>query len=154
MSNPKRVRELESVLLAVQQQFKQITRRGDNFPDGFDSRVYRWVDDAMAGLRSPSMSNPIRVREEAIARADFRQTNVEPVEFEKPICQPQPLLFLVTVVDCLKPGQRKRIVHKYVVAATDHKEACDAFRTAYPGHVELSHEVSIAPCDSNVHRVG
>lgn len=34
------------VLSAVQEQFN---RYGERFPDGFDSRVFRWVDDAMAG---------------------------------------------------------------------------------------------------------
>lgn len=36
------------VLLAVKEQFD---RFGDRFPDGFDSRVFRWVDDAIAAAQ-------------------------------------------------------------------------------------------------------
>lgn len=41
-----RATELESVLDSVAQQFR---RFGERFPDGFDSRVFRWVEDAIAG---------------------------------------------------------------------------------------------------------
>tara|TARA_Y100000782_G_scaffold8531_1_gene9945 strand:+ start:7303 stop:7968 length:666 start_codon:yes stop_codon:yes gene_type:complete len=40
---------LVSVLAAVQEQFK---RYGQRFPDGFDGRVFRWVDDALAAHQS------------------------------------------------------------------------------------------------------
>lgn len=41
-----RVAELEQVMRAVDEQFRV---HGDNLPDGFDSRVFRWVRDALAG---------------------------------------------------------------------------------------------------------
>lgn len=37
------------VLLAVKEQFD---RFGERFPDGFDSRVFRWVDDAIAAAKA------------------------------------------------------------------------------------------------------
>lgn len=45
-----RTAELEDVLQAVAQQFR---RYGNNFPDGFDGRVFRWVDDALAAKPLP-----------------------------------------------------------------------------------------------------
>lgn len=42
------VAELVDVLRAVDQQFTTIYNRGQNFPDGFDARVVRWVRDAVA----------------------------------------------------------------------------------------------------------
>jgi hypothetical protein len=46
-SNEVRVAELESVLTHVQEEFKKF---GNSFPDGFDWRVFRFVDDALAGV--------------------------------------------------------------------------------------------------------
>lgn len=40
------LRAVVGVLSAVQEQFN---RYGERFPDGFDSRIFRWVDDAVAG---------------------------------------------------------------------------------------------------------
>lgn len=45
-----RTAELESVLSAVQQEFRRL---GGGFPDGFDARVFRWVNDVMAGHAAP-----------------------------------------------------------------------------------------------------
>lgn len=42
-----RVAELESVMTHVQEEFKKY---GNNFPDGFDCRVFRFVDDVLAGV--------------------------------------------------------------------------------------------------------
>ena len=39
------MREKDQVLSAVQGQFK---RYGERFPDGFDGRLFRWVDDAVS----------------------------------------------------------------------------------------------------------
>ncbi|MFK4706212.1 hypothetical protein ABIC83_003051 [Roseateles asaccharophilus] len=44
---PEGTPEWQQVMRAVQDQFK---RFGNNLPDGFDSRVVRWVDDLMAGV--------------------------------------------------------------------------------------------------------
>jgi hypothetical protein len=38
----------EQVMSSVLTEFDKIGKRGDNFPDGFDSRVFRWVKDAVA----------------------------------------------------------------------------------------------------------
>jgi hypothetical protein len=43
-----RTAELESVLESVQEQFN---RFGQRLPDGFDTRLFRWVDDALAGAQ-------------------------------------------------------------------------------------------------------
>lgn len=43
----KKVTDTTDVMYAVQEQF---VVHGNNFPDGFDSRVFRWVDDTVAGL--------------------------------------------------------------------------------------------------------
>lgn len=40
-----RIAELESVLAHVQEEFKKF---GDSFPDGFDWRLFRFVDDTIA----------------------------------------------------------------------------------------------------------
>lgn len=53
------LRAVVGVLDAVQGQFN---RYGERFPDGFDSRVFRWVDDAVAGhALSAQQSAPERV---------------------------------------------------------------------------------------------
>lgn len=39
------LREKDDVLMAVKEQFD---RHGNSFPDRFDSRVFRWVNDAVA----------------------------------------------------------------------------------------------------------
>lgn len=53
------LRAVVGVLSAVQEQFN---RYGERFPDGFDSRVFRWVDDAVAGhALSAQQSAPERV---------------------------------------------------------------------------------------------
>lgn len=45
-----RIAELESVLESVDQEFRQ---HGNNFPDGFNSRVFGWVSDVLAGKALP-----------------------------------------------------------------------------------------------------
>lgn len=53
-----RAAELESVLGSVQQEFR---RHSGGFPDGFNSRVFRWVDDALAGAAvDVELVRPIR----------------------------------------------------------------------------------------------
>ncbi len=39
-----RTHELKEILRAVDAEFK---KHGNNFPDGFDSRVFRWVESAI-----------------------------------------------------------------------------------------------------------
>lgn len=51
-----RIVELEQTLEAVAREFR---RHGNGFPDGFDSRVFRWVDDALA-CRAPFDSDSSR----------------------------------------------------------------------------------------------
>ena len=46
----RRIAELEDILRTVAQQFR---RHGNNFPDGFDGRVFRWVEDALAATLAP-----------------------------------------------------------------------------------------------------
>lgn len=55
------------VLSAAQEQFN---RYGERFPDGFDSRVFRWVDDAMAGhALSAQQSAHVSVPRQFLERA-------------------------------------------------------------------------------------
>ena len=63
--------DLRDVLLAVQQQFTQF---GGRFPDGFDSRVFRWVDDALAA--PPAQPAEPQGWKCQIAEADFEQNTV------------------------------------------------------------------------------
>ena len=42
-------RDAIEVLRSVAMEFRKIAARGDNWPHGFDSRVFRWVEDAIAG---------------------------------------------------------------------------------------------------------
>jgi len=45
-SNADRHNNTAGVLMAVQEQFRI---HGNNFPDEFDTRVFNWVDDTLAG---------------------------------------------------------------------------------------------------------
>lgn len=83
-----RVHELEQVLRAVQQELQRVAKAGDNFPDGFDSRLCRWVDDALAGTPQaapapqaalpPAAAAPVQPLTESQKHAMWVAATIEP----------------------------------------------------------------------------
>jgi hypothetical protein len=59
-------------------------------------------------------------------------------------------LYIITLYEFLKPGQRKQRSIRYVVLAKDRVEALAEFQSRYPGHLEQYEASNVHRSDSNV----